>query len=480
MDYISGTYDGESVRIAKVTGSEKEVATFYVNSLNQLCVGINPMSWERSMLVSTGDYTPSSGGPTPITPTGYKRILGRSTSYQNDLFGGAGNTSAWWFYGDQSVVGPKNISYTHRIQNQTGKNITKIAIPFIGTLTNHAPILAVWVGRGGSLNDTTATTYQRMTFAGDTSAVCSNATPTAPSYKVTDSLTLTTPWAPNEWILVRVVFEKYGTIPTYDSFSNALNTLSNLTRSWISVTDSGSTSATLSAGTWNVGWEIPYCHIFCEFPETESPELSILAYGDSVINQWKIWDDANALYRDGWQWRLELSADTDAKKYHVATAGNGGYELSQFTSKFNSLWPMYKDWTDVVMYEGWTPNGAPITSERRASDEVLIQNVKNLITSAGKGWLMIYPSPLGAQLDVGNSDQIKLYHDETIAWGKSTYPGHVIDGRGGVWDPANHDRFLTPTYSKDDTHQTDAGAIAFAAYIKPILETTLTNLGYEV
>jgi len=243
----------------------------------------------------------------------------------------------------------------------------------------------------------------------------------------------------------------------------------------------GSTSAAVTSSvTWEAGWELPHCHLFVEFATSASPELSILAYGDSVINQWKIWDDTKALIRDGWQWRLETSADTNGKKYHVATAGNGGYALSEFAPKLSATFNMYKDWIDIIMFEGWTPNSAPVNDSQRLANEALISSLHTLVTSAGKDWLMIYPSPIGAALDQGTSAEQKLQQANTIAWGTSAYPGRIIDGRPGVWDPANHDSFLVPTLSKDNTHQTDAGAIAFAAYIKPILETTLTNLGKEI
>lgn len=419
----------------------------------------------------------------PFTISGTRRILGRSSSYNGNQFEeGNTNTSAWVWYGIASVQGPTNISFSHRIVNQTGKDISKIAIPFFNIINNptkQANILACWIGRGGS--GVTPDTYQQVTFNdGSTSAVFTSGDQYLPSGFVSDLITLNTDWVPNEEILIKVVFDKNGPIPKYDSFGSLYNLDSGLsTGSWIGIGDAGSTSALLNENiTWYGNWDMPYCHVFVEFANTEDPELSILAYGDSVINQFRYFLEPQAIVRDNWQWYLETSADSENKKYHVATAGNGSYSLSQYCDKLSATWNVYKDWFDVLMIEGWTSNVYPQTSARRVEDQNDLNAIRTKAISDNKDWLIIFPAPCGVVVS-GDGDGLGQ-HNAMVAWANSTYSGRVVDGRPAVWDPNDNTIFLQPTYSLDNTHHSKLGGEVFAAYIKPILETTLTTLGYNI
>lgn len=415
------------------------------------------------------------------TAPGRKRILGRTTSYDSDLFGGGGNTSAWWKYANDGVQGPTPISYRLRMKNLTGKIIEKITIPFLGHHATPAIISGVWVGYGGSNQD--SSNWQRLTFSGQNSYQLAPGTATVPSYVTTDTITLSTPWLPNNEIVINTTFGATGSIPQFDSLGTSQNVLSELSESWIALGDSGSTSDALTATlSWEGGWPVPYCNVFVEFAATESTEVSVLVWGDSVINQFKIFTDTNALYRDNWQYNLE-TLNTN-KKWHVAVGGNGGYDVTQYCQKLNTLLPMYLPWVDVFCVEGWTQNNAPTTMLQANTFKSSIIGTHDLVIAENKAWSVIFPSPTAGivsgtlNFEAKGQDAI-TYHDEMINWANTTYPNVVLDVRPGVWDPNNHVNYLAAN-TVDEIHQTQAGGLAFATYLKPLIDTLLTDMAYEI
>lgn len=416
----------------------------------------------------------------PTTPKNV-RILGRSTTFMGNTFDDGTNTSAWWAYGAAGIQGPTNISYTHRFKNQTGKTVSKLAIPFFSFHNNTATILAVWVGNGGS--GYTASNWQQMTFSGSNSYQPLSGTSDFPSTVVTDTLTLNSSWLSNNELVVRVIYSSAGQIPAMDSFGTIQNNTSTLCEGWIGVGDAGSVSANLNNSiTWYGNWQATYPHLFLEFADQQYSEVSILAYGDSVINNWKIYLDSDASIRDNWTYFLEL--ENTNKKWHLTPAGNGGQDIPTFCNRLMSMLNMYLPWVDVFCLEGWTPNNCPATM----NDTIILKNtllgIYELITNNNKGWAVIFPSPTGGVTSgtlnfAALGEAATTYHNEMISWANLNFPGRILDLRSGVSDPNNTEHFL-PAYSIDDIHQTRAGAEAFAAYAKPRIDDLLIRMGYEI
>lgn len=418
-----------------------------------------------------------SAHPIPLTsPTvpGRKRILGRSSSFSGGLFDNeAGNYSGWWAYGSAGVTGPTDISLTHRFVNQTGKTITKITIPLFSMTNSPANILAVWVGQGGSLYN--ADTWQRCTFSNGTQTTyqLSNGTQFSPNWTSTDSLTLTQPCMPDSSFLIRIVYADSGQVTMFDSFGNMQNSTSEMTMGWIGIGNAGATQGDLNNPvTWYGNWPSSLCHVFVEFDITDSTEVSVLMYGDSVINQFVHYLDPLAGNRDQWQYNLE-QLET-ANRYHVATAGNGGFDVAQYCSRLTQLLPLYNPWVDVYCIGGWSSNNMPQTPEAEASVKNTLIAMHASITSASHAWSLIFPVPVGAAIDG------KVHFENIISWANTTWTGKVIDGRPAIWDPTDHDHFL-PAYTRDDIHMNANANTPFATYIKPLVESSaIASNGYVI
>jgi hypothetical protein len=408
-----------------------------------------------------------------------RRIIGRTSSTQGGVFESGTNDATWWAYAAYSVAGPTRITIDTRITNQTGKDIARIAIPFMGTNANNAQILAVWIGRGGMEHSTTA--YQRMTFGGQNTLQLGAGTVFVPSVGVTDTLTLSTPWLDETEILVRIVYENSGQIENYDSFGTGANEDSGLARCWIGIGDAGSTEGALSNAdslTWRNNWSSSIFHVFAEFAEHESPEVSILVYGDSVVNQWKAYQDTLPSIRDGWQFYLEQL--NTANTYHVATAGNGGYTVPQYCDRLTAMFSVYAPWIDVVCIEGWTPNGSIQTINELNTWQANITALHSLVTTAGLGWLVLFNSPIGDDKDYPEiGANIHARQLDMIAWCNAQYTGLVIDMRFSLADPEDTDYFLAD-YSVDSAHYTKSGQIKWATDFKPIIEARLQAYQYSI
>lgn len=295
--------------------------------------------------------------------------------------------------------------------------------------------------------------------------------------------TLSQQWLPDQEIVISTTYGSTGSIPQFDSLGTSQNTLSQLAETWLALGDGGSTDNSLSATlSWDPGWPVPYTNVFVEFATNEDTEVSILVWGDSVINQFKIFTDTNALYRDNWQYNLETLNTT--KKWHVAVGGNGGYDVTQYCQKLNTLLPLYTPWVDVFCVEAWTANNAPVTMQAADAFKTSIIGTYDAVLNSNKAWSVIFPSPTGGivsgtlNFDAKGQDAI-TYHEEMISWANSTYSGRVFDVRPGVWDPNNHINFLAGN-SVDEIHQTQAGGLAFATYFKPLIDSMLTEMGYEI
>lgn len=410
----------------------------------------------------------------PTTPK-RRRIIGRTSSTQGGVFESGTNDASWWAYSTYSVAGPTRISIDTRISNQTGKDIAKIAIPFIGTNANNAQILAVWVCRGGM--DHTSNTHQRMTFGGQNTLQLGSGTLFVPSHGITDTLTLSTPWLADTEILIRVVYANSGQIENFDSFGTSANEDSGLSRCWIGIGDAGSDEAALGNAasiTWRSNWSASFFHVFAEFAEHELPEVSVLAYGDSVVNQWKALSDTKQSIRDGWQYYLE-QANT-ANTYHVATAGNGGYDVLQYCDRLMTLFTTYLPWIDVVCIEGWTPNGSIQTIPELEAWQAKLVALHTMVTNAGLGWLVLFNSPIGDDKDFpGIGANIHARQLDMIAWCNAQYTGLVVDMRFSLADPNNTDYFLAG-YSLDSAHYTKSGQQKWATDFKPIIENKLSQV----
>lgn len=415
--------------------------------------------------------------PIPLTsPTvpGRKRILGRSSSFSGGLFDSeSGNYAGWWAYASAGVTGPTDITLSHRFYNQTGKTITKITIPLFSMTNSPANILAVWVGQGGS--NYSAATWQRCTFSNgsQTTYQLSNGTQFAPNYVVTDTLTLTQSCIPDDSFVIRVVYADSGQVTMFDSFGNMQNSTSGLCLGWIGIGNAGATQGDLNnAVTWYGNWPSSLCHIFVEFSASDSTEISILMYGDSVINQFVHYQDPLAGNRDQWQYTLEQLETSN--RYHVATAGNGGFDVMQYCSRLTQLLPLYNPWVDIYCVGGWSSNNMPQTTEA----ETLVKNtliaLNAAITTASHAWSVIFPVPVGAAI-AG-----KTQFDNIVSWANTTWTGKVVDGRPAIWDPNDHDHFL-PAYTRDDIHMNASANTAFATYIKPLVENNvILSNGYVI
>lgn len=417
-----------------------------------------------------------AANPIPLaSPTipGRKRILGRTSSFSGGLFDGAGNFPEWWAYASAGVTGPTDITLTHRFANQTGKTITKIAIPLFSMTAGSANILAVWIGSGGT--NYNATSWQRMTFnaGSQTTYQMADGTSFLPEYVVTDTLTLNEPCLPNSSFVVRIVYASVGQITMFDSFGSMQNSTSGLTQGWIGIGDAGSTQGNLGNNVvWFGNWPASLCHVFVEFSDEDSTEVSILAYGDSVINQFVYYLDPLAGNRDQWQYSLEQLVTSNT--YHVATAGNGGFELPQYVDRLKKLLPLYNPWVDIYCVEGWSSNNAPTTSEAGNAWKTKLDEIHALVEAAHHGWCVIFPVPVGGAI-AG-----KAQFESILAYANASYPGKVLDCRPAVWDPNNHDAFL-PAYTSDTIHLKAEANTPFATYTKTLFETNaIASNGYVI
>jgi hypothetical protein len=417
-----------------------------------------------------------TANPIPLTsPTvpGRKRILGRSSSFNGGLFDGDGNYAGWWAYGAAGVTGPTDVSLSHRFVNQTGKTITKIAIPLFGMTPGSANILAVWIGTGGSTYD--ADSWQRMTFnaGADTTYQLADGTNILPDYVVTDTLTLDTPCLPLSSFVVRIVYDSVGQVTMFDSFGTMQNSTSGLCQGWIGIGNAGASEGDLNNPvTWYGNWPSSMCHVFVEFSDNDSTEVSILAFGDSVINQFVYYLDPLAGNRDQWQYSLELLVTDNT--YHLATAGNGGFELPQYCDRLKFLLPLYNPWVDIYCVGGWSSNNMPTTNEAANAWRVKLEELHTAVVAANHGWSVIFPVPVGAA--IAGKDQFQYMLD----YANTSYSGKVLDCRSAIWDPNNHDNFL-PAYTSDDIHlKADANEV-FATYLKTQLETNaIASNGYVI
>lgn len=416
------------------------------------------------------------------TPTAPKRrrILGRTSNTQGGIFDAGVNTADWWPYSSYSIAGPTRLTVDTRFINQTGKTIDKVAIPFLGTHATNSTILALWIGRGGI--DHVVTTTQRMTFGGQNTVTPEPGDPFLATYVVSDLLVLDTPWQPDEEILIRVVFENSGHVESFDSIGTLANGESGMARCWIGLGDGGSSAGQLSNAsslTWIGNWAAPFCNVFVEFAPTEDPEISILVCGDSVTNQWKSYLDTLPMVRDGWQYFLEqLNTTTN---WHVAIAGNGGYDVPQYCDRLMSTLGMYNGWVDVVCLEGWTPNGTMQTRQELAYWKSQVVSLRERVLNAGMEWLVVLNSPLGEELMQYEFGQpVKDRHLEMIAWHNERFPNRVIDMRFSTRDPNNPDHFA-PGMSLDDAHYTRAANVKWATDFKPIMAEKLQQvIGYTI
>lgn len=409
-----------------------------------------------------------------------RRILGRSSTSQDGIFESSGNNAGWWAYGVYSVAGPTRISIDTRISNQTGKDVARISIPFLGLHNNNANIIAVWIGRGG--NTHWCDSFQRMTFSGQNTKQLAVGTDTNPSIGVTDTLLLDTPWLADTEILIRVVFENSGQIESFDSFGTNQNFDSGLSRCWVGLGDAGSTTELLSNSQnlqWRADWNAPFCNVFVEFAEYEIPEVSVLVYGDSVVNQFKSFLDTLSACRDGWQYYLEQLVTSNT--WHVATAGNGGYTVIQYGDRLLALLETYAPWIDVVCFQAWTPNGSITTTQDLQAWQTKINQVHDAVIALNKGWLVQFNSPIGDDKDfpeIGAS--IHARQLDMVAWCNEQFTGHVIDMRSSLTDPQNPDYFA-PGMSLDSAHHTKMAAPIWANDVKPLFEARLTQtLKYSI
>jgi len=421
---------------------------------------------------------------TSPTIPGRKRILGRTSNWSGNMFDNGQNDAGWWGYAaaTPAVTGPTNITIRHRFKNQTGKAITKLAIPFFGVVANPANLLALWVGVPGE--GTAGSAWQRMTFGGQNTSQLAAGTTLLPSYAVSDTITLTSPWLPDAEIMICVVYEDDNQISIFDSLGTLSNNESEMSLGWVGVGDAGSTLALLDATvTWYGNWQAPYCHLFVEFAGTESTEVSVLAYGDSVINQYRIYNDPdNTQSRDGYSWELE-KLNTE-NTWHLAPAGNGGLTVSQFCDRLISHLPVYTPWVDVVAVEGWSANGAPVNAGEAAAYKAKISATSVAVEAAGRGFATIFLVPPAGVIDGAENfpaqgTPAKTWFDDAVSWAGTTFPNRVIDARSGVWDPLDHDRFLAGN-SHDEIHMNRVGGIASAPAIKVAGEAVLTGFGYTV
>lgn len=410
-----------------------------------------------------------------------RRILGRTTNTQGGVFDTGTNNPGWWGYGSYGITGPTRITVDTRIVNQTGKDIEKIAIPFFGTATDNAQILAVWVGRGGA-SDHTTDSIQRLTFGGQNTIKPGSGTQYLPTTVITDLTTLNSVWAKNEEILIRVVFENSGQVEAFDSFGTMANAESGLARCWIGIGDAGSSAGTLGNAatlTWVGNWMAPFCQVFAEFTANETPEVSVLVCGDSVVNQWKSYLDTNSMIRDGWQYFLEQYNTSNT--WHVTTAGNGGYDVPQYCDRLMSTLSLYVGWVHVICLEGWTPNGTMLDMATFGVWKSKIVTLHSMVEDAGMDWLVVFNSPIGKEVmdipDLANAQPLQM---ATIAWHNAKYPGRIIDMRASMAD-ANNPDYFNPAYSLDDAHYTRAGNIRWATDFKPLMENRLQQkLGYTL
>ena len=435
-----------------------------------------------NVVTANGKASSTTGTSSAPTTPAKRRILGRSMSNYDaagGLFSGTNDNSYWAysFYASAmsaiGLTGPTRWTVDTDIVNQTGKIIQKISVPF-GTFTNNpAQILGVWASvNGGS-------TWVRLLFSGaNTLSLPTTGTMLLPKFVASDPTTLLANWAPGASCRIRVTFANSGQIPSFEGFGSIATPESGMSNVTYYMGDSGSSAGVLNAATVqaNTNGGSVFPHVFVEFAATEAAEVSVLAWGDSIYNEFRIYNDpTNPYCRDGIWYKLE---GLNTHQYHVAPGGRGGLDPIQYEALLESSWAVYGPWVDVVLFDGYSPNNTPPIVNTTAQVIAAMDAAYNWVTSHGRAFLVGFLTPVGGNYTTFGATTLTAFNS-ILAHANSSYPGLVVDTHTVIQDPANIPLYKTAD-TVDQVHVNVVGALDQATGLEPILRTAITTYGYTV
>ena len=362
-------------------------------------------------------------------------------------------------------------TYSVRIVNESTETWDTVALEYLAA--GDADILAVWVGVQADADtgdqrepDSGTAGFMECKFGGVSGKTIVAGSMSSPSVVWTDVTSLVSTCPPGGALVIRWVLG--GGSVSFSRAGNAQNWPSGLVRdSFYGAGDAGSVIGNLdNVVSWSSGYAPPLHGLRVGF-SGPTPEVQVLMFGDSVVEQERPLADPNGNNsREG----VLYLTDGEAENMHVASAGQGGFTMDEARDRLDAQLASLVGAVDIIGFQTHSHNQRPADLTDLSSFMARIAAIKADVEAAG---LAFFPFTLTGPADDYTADEITAWNQLRVDMA-AAYPDTYVDIAASVMTGSVNNT----TYLPDKAHIGSVGAPIAKASFWPQMIATATALGY--
>lgn len=371
-----------------------------------------------------------------------------------------------------AMVSGSTQTYSVRIVNESAESWETISLEYLAV--GDADILAVWAGvqadagTGGPREpDGGVGGFVPCLFSGVEGKTIAGGTFSSPEVVWTDVTTLSTPCPPGGAVVLRWIFG--GGSVSFVRAGRENNWPSGLVLDpEYGAGDAGSVVGNLSnVVPWSSGYAPPLHAMRVGFV-APTPEIQVMMFGDSVVEQERPLTDPANNSREGFIYLSEV----ELENVHPSSGGQGGATLDEAANRVSAQLPSLVGIVDVVGYQTPSHNQRAPNVASIGPWLARVAAVKAEVEAAG---LAFFPFTLTGPSDDYTADEIAAWNAIRAAL-LAAYPTTYVDAAPAVMTGSVNNA----AYMDDKVHINGVGGPVAQAEFWPKLLTTLGSLGYTV